>query len=412
MKLDVEKFDVMLDEAWQGRTGPLDEAGATELMRQMMKRVFERALRGELTHQLGYEKHAVAGYGSGNSRNGTSPKTIKGDLGQMVIEVPRDRNGEFEPQLIGKHQTRLMGLDAKMISMYARGMSTRDIQAHFQEMYGVEVSAGLISEVTNEVMEEVKAWQNRPLEPLYVLVYLDALMVKIRHNGRVENRAIFVAIGVDAQGKKDVLGLWTSATEGSKFWLGVLTELKNRGVKDLLVVCVDGLKGFPQAIETVFPLALVQCCIVHAVRASLNYVNWKERKEVATDLKAIYRAPTEPQARLELEGFQSKWDSKYPSIGKLWESNWETLTPFFAFPEEIRKLIYTTNAVESLNSTIRKIIRSRGSFPNEEAALKLIFLAIQNLIAKWEHLQGWKAAMNRFDIMAGERIKAALGAQS
>ncbi len=410
MKLDIESFDRLMDEAMKGRRVPLDEASASDLMRQMVKRMYERALRGELTHQLGYEKHAVAGHGSGNSRNGTSPKTIKGDLGQMVIDVPRDRNGEFEPQLIAKHQTRFTGFDEKMISLYARGMSTRDIQAHLQEMYGVEVSAGLISEETNEVMEEVKAWQNRPLEPLYALMYLDALVVKIRHNGRVENRAIYVAIGVDWHGKKDVLGLWTSATEGAKFWLGVLTELKNRGIKDVLVVCVDGLKGFPQAIETVFPQVRVQCCIVHAVRASLNYVNWKERKEVAADLKMIYRAATEPQARLELEAFASKWGSKYPSIVKLWESNWETLTPFFEFPEEIRKIIYTTNAIESLNSTMRKIIKTRGSFPNEEAALKLLYLAIQNLIAKWESIQGWKAAMNRFEIMAGERIQAALGA--
>ena len=410
MKLDIESFDRLMDEAMKGRRVPLDEASASDLMRQMVKRMYERALRGELTHQLGYEKHEVAGHGSGNSRNGTSPKTIKGDLGQMVIDVPRDRNGEFEPQLIAKHQTRFTGFDEKMISLYARGMSTRDIQAHLQEMYGVEVSAGLISEVTNEVMEEVKAWQNRPLEPLYALMYLDALVVKIRHNGRVENRAIYVAIGVDWHGKKDVLGLWTSATEGAKFWLGVLTELKNRGIKDVLVVCVDGLKGFPQAIETVFPQVRVQCCIVHAVRASLNYVNWKERKEVAADLKMIYRAATEPQARLELEAFASKWDNKYPSIAKLWESNWETLTPFFEFPEEIRKIIYTTNAVESLNSTMRKIIKTRGSFPSEEAALKLLYLAIQNLIAKWESIQGWKAAMNRFQIMAGERIQAALGA--
>ena len=410
MKLNLDSFDRLMDEAMKGRSAPLDESSATDLMGQMVKRIYERALRGELTHQLGYEKHEVAGYGSGNSRNGTSSKTIKGDLGQMVIEVPRDRNGEFEPQLIAKHQTRFTGFDQKMISMYARGMSTRDIQAHLQEMYGVEVSAGLISEVTNEVLEEVKAWQNRPLEPLYAIVYLDALVVKIRHNGRVENRAIFVAIGIDWHGQKDVLGLWTSATEGAKFWLGVLTELKNRGVKDVLIACVDGLKGFPQAIVTVFPQTQVQCCIVHAIRASLNYVNWKERKAVAADLKPIYRAATEPQARLELEAFESKWGSKYPSIVKLWESNWDTLTPFFEFPEEIRKIIYTTNAVESLNSTMRKIIKTRGSFPSEEAALKLLYLAILNLTAKWETIQGWKAAMNRFQIQAGERIQAALGA--
>jgi putative transposase len=410
MKLNLENFDQLVDEAMKGRRGSLDEASATDLMRQMVKRMYERALRGELTHQLGYEKHDVAGHGSGNSRNGTSAKTIQGDLGQIVIDVPRDRNGEFEPQLIAKHQTRFTGFDEKMISLYARGMSTRDIQAHLHEMYGVEVSPALISEVTNEVLEEVKAWQSRPLEPLYAIVYWDALVVKIRHNGRVENRAIFVAIGIDWHGHKDVLGLWSAATEGAKFWLGVLTELKNRGIKDILIVCIDGLKGFPQAIETVFPQAQVQCCIVHAIRASLNYVNWKERKAVAADLKPIYRAATEPQARLELEEFSSKWGSKYPSIVKLWESNWDTLTPFFEFPEEIRKIIYTTNAVESLNSTMRKIIKTRGSFPSEEAAIKLLYLAIQNLTAKWETIQGWKAAMNRFQIQAGERIQAALGA--
>lgn len=327
-----------------------------------------------------------------------------------MIEVPRDRNGEYEPQLIGKHQTRLTGLDEKIISMYARGMSTRDIQAHIREMYGVEVSAALVSEVTDAVLEEVKQWQNRPLEPLYAVVYLDALFVKIRHNGRVENRAMFVAIGIDWNGKKDVLGLWTSATEGAKFWLAVLTEMKNRGLKDVLIFCVDGLKGFPEAIESVYPEADVQHCIVHAVRASLNYVNWKERKAVAADLKPIYRAATEQQARLEFEQFKDKWGSKYQPIVNLWESNWERLTPFFAYPEEIRKIIYTTNAVESLHSTLRKIIKTRGSFPNEEAAIKLIYLALQNVTAKWDTIQHWKAAMNRFQIVAGDRIKAALGA--
>ena len=289
-------------------------------------------------------------------------------------------------------------------------MSTRDIQAHLREMYGVDVSPTLISDVTNEVLEEVKIWQNRLLESLYAIVYLDALMVKIRHNGRVENRAIYVAIGIDWTGRKEVLGLWTAATEGAKFWLAVLTELKSRGIKDILIVCVDGLKGFPEAIETVFPQAKVQCCIVHAVRASLNYVNWKERKAVAADLKPVYRAPTEVQAKVELAEFKSKWGGKYQPIVNLWEANWERLTPFFEFPEEIRKIIYTTNAVESLNSTMRKIIKTRGSFPSEESALKLLYLAIQNLTAKWDTIQNWKEAMNRFQITDGERIKAALGA--
>lgn len=409
MKLDIEKFDKLVDEAMSARQTPMDEPALAGMMKQMMKRMVERMLQGELTHHLGYERYEPAGQGSGNSRNGVSQKTLKGELGEMVIDVPRDRNGEFEPQLIGKHQTRMAGLDEKVISMYARGMSTRDIQAHIREMYGVEVSAGLVSEVTDAVIDELKAWQNRPLEPLYAVVYLDALFVKIRHNGRVENRAVFVAIGIDWNGQKDVLGLWTAATEGAKFWLSVLTELKNRGVKDVLIFCVDGLKGFPEAIESVYPEAQVQHCIVHAVRASLNYVNWKERKAVAADLKPIYRAATEAQAHLELMDFKHKWGNRYQPIVNLWENNWERLTPFFEFPEEIRKIIYTTNAVESLHSTMRKIIKTRGSFPNEEAALKLLYLALKNVVAKWDTIQHWKGAMNRFQIQAGERIKAALG---
>lgn len=410
MKANLDKFDQIVNEAMHGQQLPTTQAGVTGLVQQLMKRVVERALQEELTHQLGYEKHAVAGHGSGNSRNGSSPKTIQGELGSVQIEVPRDRNGDFEPRLIPKHQTRFTGFDQKIISMYARGMSTRDIQAHLQEMYGVDVSPALVSDVTEAVLEEVKVWQQRSLEGLYPVVFLDALFVKIRHNGRVENRAIFVAIGIDWTGKKDVLGLWVAAAEGAKFWLGVLTELKNRGVKDVFVFCVDGLKGFPEAIQTVYPLAEVQQCIVHAVRASLNYVNWKERKAVAADLKPIYRAATEAQARIEFTAFREKWGGKYQPIVNLWESNWERLTPFFAFPEEIRKIIYTTNAVESLNSTMRKIIKTRGSFPNDEAALKLLYLALQNVVAKWDTIQHWKAAMNRFQILHGDRIKAALGA--
>ena len=410
MNLDFEKFDQLLDEAMKERQGPMDENALTGMMKQLMKRTVERMLQGEMTHHLGYGKHDAAGRGTGNSRNGTSTKKLQSEMGEVTIAVPRDRRGDFEPQVVGKHQTRFTGFDEKIISMYARGMSTRDIQGHLQELYGVEVSAALISEVTDEVMEEVKQWQNRPLEGLYAVVFLDALFVKIRHNGRVENRAIFVAIGIDWHGKKDVLGLWTAATEGAKFWLSVLTELKNRGVKDVFIFCVDGLKGFPEAIESVFPQAEVQQCIVHAVRASLNYVNWKERKAVAADLKPIYRAATEVQARQELESFKAKWGQKYQPIINLWESNWERLTPFFAFPEEIRKIIYTTNAVESLHSTMRKTLKTRGSFPNDEAAIKLMYLALRNVIAKWDVIQHWKEAMNRFQILHGDRIKAALGA--
>jgi len=288
-------------------------------------------------------------------------------------------------------------------------MSTREIQGHLEEMYGVEVSPALVSQVTDAVVEELKAWQNRPLEAIYPIIYLDALYVKMRHEGRVENRAVYVAIGVGMDGRKDVLGLWTSGNEGAKFWLAVLTELKNRGVKDVLIACVDGLKGFPQAIESVFPQARIQLCIVHVVRASLNYVNWKERKLVAADLKNIYRASSERQAEQELAAFITKWGHKYQAIGKMWTDNWHRITPFFEFPAEVRKIIYTTNAVESLNMSLRKIIKTRGSFPSEEAALKLLFMALQNVSKKWSAIQEWKQALNQFDILWGDRIRAALG---
>ena len=398
----------VLDELIKDYKRPEDLIGETGLLKQLTKALIERALGAELTQHLGYEKHDPAGYHSGNSRNGASAKTVQGEFGEIRIETPRDRQASFEPQILKKHQTRFDGFDDKILSMYARGMTTREMQGHLQEMYGVEVSPTLISDVTDAVMEEVKAWQNRPLEPLYGILYLDALYVKMRHEGRVENRAVYVAIGVDMDGHKDVLGLWTGGNEGAKFWLGVLTELKNRGVRDVLIACVDGLKGFPQAIESVFPEARVQLCIVHMVRASLNYVNWKERKPVAADLKLIYRAATERQAEQELSEFIAKWGHKYQAIGKLWKENWERVIPFFAFPAEVRRVIYTTNAVESLHMSMRKIIKTRGSFPSEEAAMKLLYLALRNVIAKWETIQGWKEALNHFQILWSERIQAAL----
>jgi putative transposase len=399
----------LVDELLKDYRKPEDIIGENGLLKQLTKALLERAMNAELTHHLGYRKHDRKGYHSGNSRNGSSAKTIKGDFGAMEIEVPRDRNGNFEPQIVPKHQSRFTGFDGKIISMYARGMTTREIEGHLKEIYGVEVSPALISEVTDAVSEEVKAWQNRPLEALYPIVYLDALYVKMRHDGRVENRAVYVAIGVDLEGHKDVLGLWTSGNEGAKFWLSVLTELKNRGVKDMFIVCVDGLKGFPQAIETAFPHAQVQLCIVHLVRASLNYVNWKERKAVAADLKPIYKAATAAEAELELDRFIATWGGKYKAIGKLWKENWEHVIPFFAFPADVRKVIYTTNAVESLHMSLRKIIKTRGSFPSEEAALKLLYLALRNVIGKWETLQHWKEALNQFEILWGDRIKAARG---
>ena len=345
------------------------------LLQQITKAVVERALQGEMTEHLGYGKNEAAGKNSGNSRNGSTPKTLKGDFGEIELETPRDRNGEFEPRLIKKHQTRFTGFDEKVLSLYARGMTTREIQGHLEEMYGVEVSPALISDITDGVMEQAKAWQNRPLDAFYPVVFLDALFVKMRHEGRVENRAVFVALGINLEGQKEVLGLWTGAGEGAKFWLGVLTELRNRGVRDIYVVCVDGLRGFPQAIENVFPQAQVQLCIVHLVRNSLNYATWKDLRKVAGDLKPIYRAATSTQAELELADFEKKW-TKYPAIGKLWHDRWERVIPFFAMPAELRKIVYTTNAVESLHRSLRKAIKTRGSFPSEEAAIKLIYLAI------------------------------------
>lgn len=398
----------VLDELIKDYKKPEDLIGETGLLKQLTKALMERALNAELTHHLGYEKHDPAGHNSGNSRNGRSRKTVKGEFGEITVETPRDRNSSFEPQLLKKHQTRFDGFDDKIVSMYARGMTTREIQGHLEEMYGVEVSPGLISEVTDAVMEEVKAWQSRPLEALYGIVYLDALYVKMRHEGRVENRAVYVAIGVDMEGRKEVLGLWSSGNEGAKFWLSVLTELKNRGVKDMLIVCIDGLKGFPQAIESVFPEARIQLCIVHLVRASLNYVNWKERKQVAADLKCIYRAATERQAEQELTDFIAKWGSKYQAIGRLWKDNWERVIPFFEFPADVRRVIYTTNAVESLHMSLRKIIKTRGSFPSEEAAMKLLYLALRNVSAKWDTIQYWKQALNHFQLLWGDRIQAAL----
>lgn len=399
----------VLDELLKGIKTQDDLAGPNGLLKALTKALVERALEGELTHHLGYAKNDPAGYGNGNTRNGKSRKTLKSEQGEVEIAVPRDRQGSFEPQLVRKHQTRWDGLDEKIIALYSRGMTVRDIQAQLEEMYGVEVSPGLISEVTDAVLDEVKAWQNRPLESMYPVLYLDALMVKMRHEGRVENRAVFVAIGIDEEGQKDVLGLWSAASEGAKFWLSVMTELKNRGLRDVYIVCTDGLRGFPQAIETVFPQAQVQTCIVHLIRASLNYVSWKERKTVAADLKPIYKAPTAEAAQEALDEFRARWP-KHQVVADVWMRNWERVIPFFQFPEDIRKIIYTTNAVESLHMSLRKVTKNRGSFPNEEAAFKLLYLALRNVSKKWSTVQGWREAMRQFEIVFPGRREAARAA--
>ena len=364
-------------------------------------------MAAEMTEHVGYEKHDAAGNNSGNSRNGKSSKTIKGTFGTMALELPRDRNGTFEPQIIEKHQTRFTGFDENIISLYARGLSTREIQQHLEEIYHVEVSPALISSVTDEVLDEVKTWQNRQLDAIYPIMYLDAIQFKVRDNGHVKNKAIYLAIGMGMNGLKEVLGLWIAQTEGAKFWLQIVTELKNRGVTDILIACVDGLKGFPEAIESVFPKTEVQLCIVHLVRHSLNYVGWKQRKEVAADLKLIYTAATDTEAEQRLAEFSLKWDAKFPMIAKSWRSNWTRVIPFFAHPPEIRKVIYTTNAIESLNMSLRKVTKARGSFPSDEAVSKLLYLALRNIAKKWTMpVHAWKDALNRFAIIYENRLPA------
>lgn len=396
----------VLDELLKGVKTQEDLTGPNGLLKAITKALVERMLEGELTHHLGYEKSDPVGYGSGNSRNGKSRKTLKSEQGEIEVSIPRDRQGSFEPQLIKKHQTRWDGLDEQIISLYARGMTVRDIQAQLQELYGVEVSSGLISEVTDAVLDEVKIWQSRPLESMYPVVYLDALMVKMRHEGRVENRAVYVAIGLNEEGQKEVLGLWSSANEGAKFWLAVMTELKHRGLRDVYVVCTDGLKGFPQAIETVFPKALVQTCIVHLIRASLKYASWKERKALAADLKPIYRAVNAAAAVEALDEFRRLWP-KHQVVAEVWSRNWDRVIPFFEFPEEIRRVIYTTNAIESLHRALRKVTKNRGAFPSEDAAFKLLYLALRNASRNWKTVQHWSDAIRQFEMMFPGRREAA-----
>ena len=397
--------DELIDNLLKDYQKPEDLIGENGLLKQLTKRLLERAMSAEMTEHVGYEKHASEGRNSGNSRNGKTPKTLKGTFGTLPIEVPRDRNGTYEPQIVGKHQTRFTGFDENIISLYARGLSTREIQQHLEEIYQVEVSPGLISTVTDEVIDEVKAWQMRQLDEVYPIVYLDALQFKVRDGGHVRNKAIYVAIGVNMDGLKEVLGLWIAQTEGAKFWLQVVTELKNRGVGDIFIACVDGLKGFPEAIESVFPKTEVQLCIVHLVRHSLNFVGWKQRKEVAADLKKIYASATEDEAEMRLAEFAEKWDEKFPMISRSWRSNWPRVIPFFAHPPEIRRVIYTTNAIESLNMSLRKVTKTRSSFPNDEAVLKLLYLALRNIAKKWTMpIQNWKAALNRFAIIYEDRM--------
>ena len=397
--------DKLIDQLLEGCDSPDDILGEAGLLKQLTKKVAERALNAEMEQHLGYAKHAPEGKNSGNSRNGKSSKKVRSVHGEIELDIPRDRSGSFEPKLIKKGEKQLNGFDDRIISLYARGMTTRDIQAHFEESYGVEVSPTFISQVTNEVMDEVKQWQQRPLDALYPVVYLDCLVVRSRDSGAVQNKSVYLALGINTDGEKELLGLWMAQTEGAKFWLSVMNELKNRGVQDIFIACCDGLKGFPEAIEAVYPKAQVQLCIVHQIRHSLRYVNWKQRKVIAADLKRIYGAATLAEAELALAEFAEKWDDQHPTISLSWRNNWERLSVFFDYPPEIRKVIYTTNAIESLNASLQKITKTRRSFPTDDSVMKIQYLALHQISKKWTMpIRDWKAAMSQFMIMYSDRV--------
>ena len=414
LDVDAELVDQLLERA--EREG-VDLLGPDGLLSSLTKSVLERALDVELTDHLGYERGDPAGNGSGNSRNGASGKSVHTDVGTVRIEVPRDRNGTFEPVIVPKGKTRLQGFNDRIIALYARGMTVRDIQAHLHEIYGVEVSPDLISRVTAAVLDEVREWQTRPLDRVYAVIYLDAIRCKVRSEGMVINKAAYLAVGIDADGFKDVLGIWIDATEGATFWMQICNELKTRGIDDVIFVCCDGLTGLPDAIEAVWPDALVQTCIVHLVRASLRFVSYKDRKRVCAALKEIYRAPSETAAEQALERFDEAWGARYPAIIATWRSSWNQFTPMLRFPPEIRRILYTTNLIESLNYQLRKITRNRGHFPSDDALLKLLYLGVRNHLARnashrtehrgdrpGPHTDGWKEALNQFEVMWPGRL--------
>lgn len=400
------RVDDLLDELLEDCHSPEDILGETGLMKQLKKRLIERALAGELTHHL--KREASDKDTSPNSHNGSSKKTVQSDDGELELSIPRDRNSSFAPMLVPKHQRRITGLDEKILALYARGNSTRDISAQLEELYGgAKISAAVISEVIESVSEDVKAWQSRPLDEVYPIVYLDALYVNIKVSGRVSKRAVYVVLGIDREGDKQLLGLWVgeAESEGTKFWLKVLTDLKNRGLKDMLNACCDGLKGFPQAIEAVYPLTQVQLCIVHLMRNCMKYVPWKDRKAVVADLKPIYQAATLAESEAALDAFAQKWDEVYPAISQVWIRHWENVIPIFDYPMEIRRVIYTTNAIESLNRSLRKVIKTKAVFPSEDAVFRLMYLAMNNIAKKWNRpIKNWRAALSHFAILFPERF--------
>jgi len=395
----------MIEELLKDYKGPEDLIGEDGLLKQLTKALVEQALQAEIKQNLGYEKNDKTEKATQNRRNGSTSKTVRTEQGLMDLEIPRDRNSEFEPKIIPKHKREFKGFDGKILSMYARGMSEREIAEHLKEIYNTDVSPEFISSVTDSVLEYLEEWKNRELESVYPIVFLDAIFAKIRDNGHVVKKAIYMALAINLEGKKELLGLWIDQNEGAKFWLGILNELKNRGVSDILIAAVDGLTGFPEAINAVFPKTTVQLCIVHMVRNSLKIVPYKNRKAVVFDLKKIYCAPTEESALKALEEFGSVWDGRYAMISKSWRNRWTEIAPFFAFPPDIRKAIYTTNAIESLNYSIKKVMKNKLSFPNSESVMKLIFMALQNISKKWTMpIRDWGQALNQFDIMFEGRL--------
>jgi putative transposase len=398
----------IIDELLKSVTKPDDLLGTDGLLKQLTARLVERVLQAEMTQHLGFEANETRPSGASNGRNGYSSKTLLTDHGEVTVDVPRDRQGSFEPQLVRKRERRVAGFDDRILALYARGMSVRDIQGHLQEMYGVAVSPDLISRVTDAVMEDVAAWQSRPLDTVYCIVYLDALVVKVRDQGVVRNKAVYLALGVTAHGSKEVLGLWIEQNEGAKFWLKVINELKTRGVRDILIACCDGLKGFPEAIEAVFPNTVVQTCIVHMIRNSARFVSYKDRKELVRDLKPVYAAANREGAENALAAFEEKWGRRYPMIGTSWRTNWERVVPFLDFPPDIRRIIYTTNAIESLNSSLRKLVYHRGHFPSDEAVTKLLYLALRNMEKRWDRsARDWSKALGQFAIFFEGRLPSA-----
>jgi len=404
MELTQQMIDQLKEDLSKARTYE-DLMGTDGAVKKLMARALEAMLEAELTEHLGYEKHSLLGKNSGNSRNGKSKKTLKNENGEIEISVPRDRNSEFDPQIVKKYDKTIGPIEDKIISMYSKGMTTRDIQDHVEQLYGLDISPALVSNITNSIISIALEWQSRPLDSLYPIVFFDAIYYKVRYEGRVVTKAAYTCLAIDVNGKKDLLGLWVSEAEGANFWLSVITELRNRGVEDILIACVDGLKGFPEAINSVYPKTEVQLCIVHVLRNTLKYISKRDKREFARDIKAVYTAPSEEAALNELEKVKDKWVKKYPLAIKIWKDNWTNIASFFKYSPELRKIIYTTNTVESLHRQFRKVTKSKSIFPNDDALKKMLYLAYRDLSKKWtSSVWNWMSLLSQLSIIYDERL--------